>query len=238
MCKNIVLSVIISMFFAFTSKSFAIDVNINDIEDDDIEVVEFDDSFEPINRAIFAFNSIIDAILLKPLALTYQTFVPTWGREALHSMLYNLYEPIYFVNHILQGEHEKAFDNMGRFLTNSTIGLCGIFDVASEAGKKPLVTDFGLTLKSYGIKSGPYIVMPFLGMSSLRDAPGCAIDMLIDPFRYYIFSTSNVKRNVMLTRYGLVAIDKRESVIKLMDQLDAASLDKYSTLRSIYFQKR
>jgi phospholipid-binding lipoprotein MlaA len=225
--------------------SFAMDdVNIDDISDDGMneEFAEVDDRFEGLNRVVFGFNNIVDSILMKPLALTYETFVPAWGRGRIRSFLHNLQEPIFAVNHLLQGDVDKAFHNVGRFLTNTTVGVLGAFDVAGEASLAPARTDFGLTLKKYGIKTGPYIVLPLVGSSSMRDAPSLFVDVFMDPWQYHKFQSlrhsRRVSRSVTSIRYALMVIDKRQGINKLLEQLDAASLDKYVMLRSIYLQRR
>jgi len=239
------LMVIMVLFNSYTTTlSYANEPNIDDILDDGIgaEISEEADEFEGANRAVFAFNSFLDVILLRPLALTYEHFVPQWGRDRIRSVLHNLQEPVFAVNHILQGKPDDAFRNVGRFLTNSTFGVLGIFDVASEAAIMPARTDFGLTLKGYGVKTGPYLVLPLIGSSSVRDAPSMIVDALLDPWQYYNFPYlehgKRTSRNITTIRYAMLTIDKRQSLMKLMDQLDAASLDKYVMLRSIYLQRR
>jgi len=223
-------------------------VNISDIDHSEVHVAENHnevnelDEFEGFNRAVFGFNEFLDSILFKPIAHVYEAVVPTFARDVFKSVLSNLHEPVYFVNHVLQGEPEKAADTMGRFLTNSTVGVLGIVDVASAANIKPKPTDFGLTLKKAGIEKGPYLVLPILGPSSLRDAPSLAVDVLMDPWGYYKFHHVKqhklVRNRVLGIRYSVEFVDKRQRLLKVLDQVDKTSLDKYSTIRSIYLQKR
>lgn len=221
------------------------EVNISDIDEEDYaDVVELsiDDRFEGANRIVLSFNDALDKILLRPLALTYDTFVPSYGRDRVHSVLSNLHEPLYAFNHALQGDPDKAFRSIGRFLTNTIFGLFGLFDIASEAGVVQGKTDFGLTLKKAGMKPGPYLVLPVFGPSNLRDATGAIVDLGIDPIRYAKFKNTSsprlAKRRAANTRYGVEMVDTRQRMNKLYEQLDTTSLDKYLTLRNIYVQKR
>ncbi|MDF3047636.1 MAG: mlaA [Candidatus Midichloriaceae bacterium] len=222
-------------------------VNISDINDAEAYpngeyVNQESDDFEGFNRAMFGFNEFLDALLFKPVAHVYETVVPSFARDRVRSVLSNLHEPVYFVNHVLQGEPEKAADTMGRFLTNSTFGLLGFMDIASAANVKPKPTDFGLTLKKAGVQKGPYLVLPILGPSTLRDASALAVDMAMDPWGYYKFH--HVKRHKLVRnralgiRYSVELVDKRQRLLKVLDQIEKTSLDKYSTIRSMYLQKR
>ncbi len=221
-------------------------VNISDIDDGDAYIHEGSDSsvdeFEGFNRVMFSFNDVIDKILFKPLSQIYETVVPSFARDRIRSVLSNLHEPVYFVNHILQRDPDKAANNLGRFITNSTIGLLGFMDIAALADIPASPTDFGLTLKRAGIGVGPYLVLPIIGPSSLRDAPAFAVDILMDPWGYYKFhhfdNSKRIRRTVTASRYSLEVIDKRQRASKALDQLERTSLDKYSTIRSIYLQKR
>ncbi len=218
-------------------------IDISDITDaDSYEYQNLDtDDFESINRFVFGFNEFMDMILIKPVAQIYETIIPVFARNSIRSVLANLNEPVNIVNHILQGNADQAADSMGRFITNSTVGLFGILDVATSAGVYPAPTDFGLTLKKAGIGTGPYLVLPIIGPSSMRDAPALVVDLFLEPWNYYKFPGFEDKaaRNaVFITRYSLELIDNRVRLIKLIDQIERTSMDKYSTIRSIYLQKR
>lgn len=221
-------------------------INISDIDDEDSYVHAGSDGniddFEGLNRIIFSFNEALDALLFRPIAKVYEVILPSFARDSIRSALSNLHEPVYFVNHVLQCEPEKAGHNVARFLTNSTIGLLGLMDVAATADIKPAPTDFGLTLKKAGVATGPYLVLPILGPSSMRDAPALAVDALMDPWSYYQFHQfkhhQRIQNLVVITRYSLELVDKRQRLMKVLDQIDRTSLDKYSTIRSIYLQKR
>lgn len=222
-----------------SSEKKATEYDISDISDDDLNSIKTGDNFaaqddlEGFNRAMFSFNLAVDNVLIKPVATVYGEVVPQFPKNRVADFLSNLHEPIYFLNHLLQFNPEGAGDALGRFLFNSTFGLLGLMDIATEAGISRKETDFGLTLKHYGIDNGSYLVLPIIGPSSLRDAPSLIIDTLTDPFNSY-----KVPRWAKITRYSTELVSKRERSIKLTDQLESTSLDYYATVRSIYLQKR
>lgn len=216
-------------------------LNLSDIDEHEADE-EINDSFEKINRVIFAFNDTLDIMFLKPIAQLYGFVLPQWGRDRISSFLINLHEPVYFINHLLQGNSVDAISTLNRFLINSTMGGLGILDFASEAGFELRASDFGLTLKKYGIANGPYLILPLLGPSSLRDTPAMLVDLAIDPWGYYKFKNFNHHQSkyntFIIARYSLELIDKRQRHIKVIKDIENTSLDKYLTIRSIYMQKR
>lgn len=213
--------------------------DISDISTEDLNSIktgdEFaaQDDFEGFNRAMFGLNRAIDKVVIKPVATVYGDVVPQFPKNRVSDFVANLHEPVYFLNHVLQLNPEGAADSLGRFLFNSTFGLLGLMDVASEAGIARQETDFGLTLKHYGMGTGPYLVLPIIGPSSLRDAPSLAVDAVADPFNCYKFP-----RWWKIARYSTELVSKRERNLKTLDQLEETSLDFYATVRSIYLQKR
>lgn len=204
------------------------------------------DPFETVNRGVFALNKGVDKILIEPMARTYRTITPTWGRDRVENFMSNLYEPVTFTNYVLQGDAEHAASSIGRFLVNSTIGLLGFFDMASSHDDlKRDPTDFGLTLKSYGSESGPYLILPILGPSSVRDAVGKAIDYVIDPFdKSVVYKRIAYDRNkwkykrYAYVRAGTQALVTRESLLDSLETVEETSFDEYAAIRSIYLQKR
>lgn len=243
--KNLNIFIIIlmlSMSFGICTKPMAIvygDVGDDDEKydlsdiDDDSEEIDFAayDPGESVNRAIFAFNKGLDNVIFKPLAKVYEFVVPAWGRDRVSSFFYNLHEPVYFVNHVLQGNEDKASNNVGRFLTNTILGVGGLFDVAREDVSRS-TTDFGLTMKKHGVGVGNYIVLPILGPSSTRDFPGFVADSFMDPWDYYVDTAT------VITRHSIEMLDKRQRKLKLTDQIEDTSLDEYATIRSMYIQNR
>ena len=204
------------------------------------------DPFEHVNRGIFAFNKGLDKVLMEPMARTYRTVTPVWGRDRVENFMSNLNEPVNFVNHIFQGDEEDAAAAMGRFLVNSTIGLFGFFDMASShEDLKRVPTDFGLTLKSYGTETGPYLILPVFGPSTARDVVGKAVDFSIDPFDKtvvykriaYDHNKWKYKRYPYI-RAGVQALITRESLLDALETVEETSFDEYAAIRSIYLQKR
>lgn len=207
------------------------DLNEDDFENavDDLVI---DDPFEDANRFVFAVNKSVDTVILRPVAQGYRFVVPVWGRDRVDSFLSNLKEPVNFFNAVLQGNPDKASNAVGRFLINSFWGIGGLFDVAYEADIHPVTEDFGRTLGFWGIGTGNYIVLPIIGPSSTRDAPGRAVDYFIDPFTY-VFTTDG-----LLIKNGANLVNTRESLLEFTDNLEKTSLDEYASIRSIYLQKR
>ena len=216
--------------------------DLSNLADDDtdsmylagVAAVDYPDEFEPFNRAMFKLNKGLDTMIFNPIAVGYEEVVPEKARHRVTSFLSNLHEPVYFLNHVLQGEPDLAAQNLGRFLVNTMFGLGGLFDVCSEdlsMGERK--TDFGLTLKKYGVGTGPYLVMPILGPTSGRDLPGWAVDIVADPFNSYKFN-----REFKIARSATEFVNTKQRYRKLLQQLEQTSLDEYSTLRSIYLQKR
>lgn len=242
--KHILLAIVFSLFsIAYANTSNALvygDVgdepyDISDIEDEG-EEIDFaaSDPAESVNRVIFGFNKGLDNMIFKPVAKLYEFLVPEWGRNRVNSFFYNLHEPVYFVNHALQGDADKASKNVGRFLTNTILGVGGLFDVADEANDDlhQATTDFGLTMRKHGVGMGSYIVIPILGPSTTRDFPGYIADSFMDPWDYMVDNAT------IITRHSVELVDKRQRKIKLTDQIEDTSLDEYATIRSMYMQKR
>jgi len=191
------------------------------------------DPLESINRGIFKFNEMLDGVLLKPLAHIYRGVMPEVAQTGVKNALGNMAAPVVLVNSVLQGDYKNSQTTVERFAINSTLGVAGIFDVATEFGiQKENRKDFGQTLGVYGIGSGPYLVLPILGSSNTRDTLGLVADAFADPFTY-IFTPEQ-----SIARASLKGIVKRGDYIGLTDKIYRESLDPYSTLRSIYGQNR
>ncbi len=197
---------------------------------------EVNDPIEPFNRAVYSFNRGLDHLIIRPVAIIYRDLTPNWGKDRVHSAVHNMGEPVTAANAILQLDENLVSDTLGRFITNTILGFGGLIDVAAEANPElsPKKTDFGLTLKKYGVGTGPYLMLPILGPSSCRDAPGLAVDYFLDPFN----STELFSNDFIIARTGVIGLDKRYNYLELTDHVEKTSLDEYSTYRSIYFQKR
>lgn len=213
--------------------------DLSNISDDDLSTstkpdVRINDPLEGFNRGVFKFNKGFDKVIMMPAATAYKFGVPDWGKERIDSVLSNLYEPVSFANALLQGDFKLAERNLARFLTNTVLGLGGMFDIASLNEKElaPAYTDFGLTLRSYGANTGPYLVLPILGPSSPRDALGIIGDTAMNPYNYLGNKEARIGKTV------LESVNLRYEHIDTIRDIENTSLDEYATFRSIYAQKR
>lgn len=194
------------------------------------------DPLEPMNRAVFGFNQAVDRALLKPLARGYRAAVPAFGRERVHDFLSNLRSPLVLANDVLQGDADRAMQTLMRFAFNTSFGIGGLFDVASPGGIPYHDEDFGQTFAVWGIGEGPYLVLPIIGPSNPRDATGLVVEWLSDPFTNYMDNTG--RDWAIWTRTGVVGIDKRESLLDTLEEVERTSLDYYSSIRALYRQRR
>ncbi|HZT51324.1 MAG TPA: VacJ family lipoprotein [Stellaceae bacterium] len=195
------------------------------------------DPLEPMNREIFDFNQFLDRILIKPVSQGYRTVVPEFGRNAIRNFLHNLGEPVIFANDTMQGEFELAHDTFARFLINSTYGIGGIFDIAGQTGLERQTGDFGQTLYSWGVPSGPYLVLPIFGPSDPRDAVGMGVDGLMDPFGY-LAGAYGAANSATIGRMAASGVDLRSRNIETLDDLQRNAIDYYAEIRSLYRQHR
>ena len=190
------------------------------------------DPLESMNRSIYSFNDKVDAAVLKPVATAYQTVTPRLARSGVTNFFDNLGDAWSFVNNVLQGQGEGAYNSMVRFSVNTVFGIGGLFDVASEAGIQRAKQDFGQTLGRWGVPTGPYLVLPFFGPSTVRDTAG----MVVDAYGYPANSVDDVRwRNSL---YGLRVVNRRADLLKAGDMLDSVALDKYSLMRDVYLRSR
>jgi len=200
------------------------------------EVSTVNDPFEKVNRVVFSFNIIFDKIILRPIAVTYKAIVPGFVRNRITYSLNNLSMPITAVNNLLQGELRKAGVSTSRFIINSTVGLLGFFDPASSMGLVTETEDFGQTLSVWGVSSGPYVVLPFLGPSNPRDFAGLLSTSLLDPM--YQIGGGSASDSLRTYRLGTGAVDFRSQNVEILDDLQNNSIDYYAAVRSFYAQGR
>jgi phospholipid-binding lipoprotein MlaA len=196
---------------------------------DPLSEVENPDPYEDINRAIFAFNDRLDQMVLSPVARGYRRVTPDVAERGIGNVFSNLSEFNSAVNSILQGKVDAALASAGRFAVNTTLGIAGLFDVASEMGLESRETDFGETLAVWGVPRGPYLMVPFLGPRTLRSGVGNVADIYLSP-EAYIESVSG--RNAL---YALRVVDERAA---LLDADALLSGDRYVFLRDAYLQRR
>lgn len=201
-------------------------------------VAEFranNDPLEPLNRGMYAVNEGIDVLVLRPAAEAYRIFLPPEARTAIRNILGNLRTPVILVNDLLQGETTRAAATAGRFVVNTTVGIGGIFDAATNWGLLGHTEDFGQTFAVWGAQEGPYLFIPVLGPSNPRDLAGAGAGVAVDPFTWIGGDAVQV---FSITRTAATALDTRESLIETLDAVKRESLDPYATLRSAYRQRR
>ena len=189
------------------------------------------DPWEPLNRRIHAFNNVVDRAVAKPLASAYVAVVPQPMRLGVTNFFDNLSSPRTFVNQLLQGRPRHAFQTLGRFVVNSTLGIGGIFDPASDLKMKRRSEDFGQTFGVWGWQRSRYLELPFFGPRTLRDTFGLAGDIPLSP----VSRVENDKVRVGLQ--GLQLVDTRSQLLSL-DSLRAGAPDEYALTRDAWMQRR
>ena len=190
------------------------------------------DPYEGFNRTMFKFNDTLDQVALKPAATVYKRVLPSFVQTGVGNFFGNLDDLWNSVNNLLQGKGEAGMSDATRLAVNSTVGIGGLFDVASKAGLPKHNEDFGQTLGVWGFKSGPYLMLPLLGPSTLRDTAALPLDSLGDPWHYvYPVSLRNIGT---VTR----VIDKRAALLDASNLLEDAALDRYEFVRDSYLQRR
>lgn len=197
------------------------------------------DPLEKMNRTIFAFNDGVDTVVVKPVAEAYQTVVPNQVNKGVTNFFSNLGDVAVIANDLLQFKFKQAASDSGRFFLNSTVGLLGFVDVASEFGLPKHEEDFGQTLGYWGINSGPYLVLPIFGPSSTRDAFGLGADSFLDPLFYATGNTSDTLVDpAYLVPYAIKGVDTRADLLGAEKILEVAALDKYTYIRDAYLARR
>ena len=190
------------------------------------------DPLESMNRSIYSFNEGVDEAIFKPVATAYQTVTPRVARQGVTNFFDNLGDAWSFVNNVLQGQGQGAYNSMVRFSVNTVLGIGGLFDIASEAGIERQKQDFGQTLGRWGMPTGPYLVLPFWGPSTVRDSAG----LVVDAYGYPANTMDDVRwRNSL---FGLRMVNNRANLLKAGDVLDSVALDKYSLVRDVYLRSR
>ncbi|MBI3897930.1 MAG: VacJ family lipoprotein [Gammaproteobacteria bacterium] len=191
------------------------------------------DPLEGFNRTMYSFNNKFDRYLLKPVASGYRTVTPAPVRKGVSNFFSNLREPLVLLNNVLQGKFKNAASDLGRFVTNTTIGVFGLFDVASHVGLERHTEDFGQTLGAWGVGEGPYLVLPFLGPSNVRDGFGLVGDYAAYPPTY--MEEQSTASKLLAVRI----IDTRTQLLDAGDILEqAAGEDSYVFVREAYLQRR
>ncbi|MFJ1300129.1 VacJ family lipoprotein [Pseudomonadota bacterium AL_CKDN230030165-1A_HGKHYDSX7] len=193
------------------------------------------DPWEGFNRGVYKFNDSVDRALFKPVAQAYTYVVPAPARDCVHNMFSNVNDLWAGTNSMLQGRGHDFINTLGRFLFNTTMGVGGCFDVASANGARKIPNDFGVTLGVWGIGSGPYLVLPIYGSSTIRDGAGLAGDWQAGQF-VSVGAIDNIRLRNSL--WGLQVVDTRASLLEVTDTVDRVALDPYSFVRDAYLQRR
>ena len=190
------------------------------------------DPFEGMNRGVYRFNETLDEFVARPVARTYRELLHDEIRMRVRNFFSNLADPFIGVNNMLQGKFADGASDWARFAFNSTVGLLGLHDVATDMGYDKHNEDFGQTFGRWGVGFGPYLVLPLLGPSSVRDGTGTALDWYTDPLGLV---DSN---RVRYTLVGVRLTQQRADLLDASKLLEEAALDRYVFLRDAYFQRR
>ncbi|WP_426192312.1 MlaA family lipoprotein [Massilia sp. DWR3-1-1] len=190
------------------------------------------DPYEPFNRKMFAFNDTVDRVALKPAATAYKKVLPSMVQTGVNNFFGNLSDLWTGANNLLQGKGKDGLTDFARFGLNSTLGLLGVMDIGSDVGLQKHNEDFGQTLGAWGVQSGPYLMLPVFGPSTVRDTAAIPLDIKADPWGYkepvYIRNTGTALR----------AVDQRAAVLDASNLMEEAALDRYEFIRDGFLQRR
>jgi len=190
------------------------------------------DPGERLNRGMFFVHTFLDNMAIRPVTSVYRGVMPDYGKQRVSAFVHNLGSPVYFANSVLQGDVDNSFAVLWRFVLNTTVGLGGIFDVASEAGLRADDRDFGETLAVWGFGSGEYTFLPVFGPGTMRDSIGRFVDILWNPSLWMHEEWPGY------AQAGLTIVDTRSRHWNTIEDIYRNSLDPYATFRSAYLQKR
>ncbi len=190
------------------------------------------DPLEGFNRAMFALNDDLDKVVIKPAAKGYEALLPELARRGVANFFANIGDLYIAANDLLQGKVPDAVNDVGRVLVNSTLGILGVRDVASELGVEKHDEDFGQTLGAWGVGEGAYLVLPFFGSRTLRDSFGLGLDLAVDPVSHMYPVTD---RNALIATRVLSDRTQLFAAEKIVDE---AALDRYSYVRNAYLARR
>jgi phospholipid-binding lipoprotein MlaA len=206
--------------------------------DDELEYgdgMDAADPFESTNRKVFVFNQGVEMVVIDPITKGYRFVLPEPARKGINRAFLNLNSPKTMVNDLLQLRFADAAETLGRFVLNTTLGLGGLFDAGKAAGWERHESDFGQTLAKFGVGSGPYLVIPIFGPSTVRDGFGAIVDLGFQPLNYILGPTELLTHVYITSGRGLAAIDDVHDELKALEN---SSIDYYAALRSAYLQSR
>lgn len=216
-----------------TSIAFAGGVATNAKAAETPAVDDVNDPIEPVNRFFFQVNEALQVWFIRPAATMYRAFLPPGVRRGVNNVLANLGEPVTLANELLQGEGARAQATVERFAINTTYGVGGLYDQATDMGRPRHKEDFGQTMAVWGAGEGFYLMLPLFGPSNPRDAVGkLVVDPFFDPLTYVASSDARLARTIVK------GIDEYEGVMDELEQIKKTSIDYYAALRSMYRQKR
>lgn len=224
-----ILSIIFSLCDAYSndnpkaSKDRLVDINTN-------ICYHIYDPYEKFNRTMFTFNETLDNTILKPAVSAYNKTVPSWGRTRIRSFFINLMSPLTFLNNLLQGNPDAAAKTFFRFMINSTFGILGTIDYAKDFELYQNPQHFGDTFAHYGANYGAYLVLPFVGPSTVRSTVGMPFDAVLNPI------SLELNKEEMITAYLGNKFTARADILDFTSSLEASSLDYYAQVRSMYIQ--
>lgn len=190
------------------------------------------DPWESMNRSVFSFNDKLDRIVLKPVATVYRDVVPSFARKGVHNFFGNLSDVWSAVNNALAGRKQETGDSISRVFVNTTVGVLGLFDVATDLKIERHKADFGTTLARWGVKPGPYVVLPLLGPATLREVAALPVDYRANLTNQF----SEAATRDTLTLLNLV--DTRATYLGASKAVEGAALDSYSFIRDVYLQRQ
>lgn len=197
-----------------------------------VDEVEIKDPWMGFNRSMYKFNDGLDKAIIAPAARGYRAVVPKPIRQGVSNFFENLADIITAINNLLQGKPKEALSDTARVLVNTTLGVGGLFDIASRMNLEKHHEDFGQTLAVWGVKNGPYIVLPIFGPSTLRDTTGTIVDVTLHPL-------SGVEETeIVYSTVGLYVVDERAELLEASDIIEQAALDPYVFQRDAYYQSR
>lgn len=190
------------------------------------------DPYEKLNRKIFAFNNTLDHLILRPLAIGYIKVTNNYTKARVGNFLENINSPLTVVNYGLQMNLSSSLKVLWRFIINTTLGVGGLFDVASKVGLKSSIQTFGNTLAHYGVGSGPYLIIPFIGSTTARDMTDIFTNNILNPLNY------KINKDLQLSFTSVKLIHDRAAVLKFTDFIAKNSADPYVAIRSSVHQNR
>ena len=199
--------------------------------------VQISDPWEPFNQKMFTFNLKVDEYALRPVAKAYDAILPDAAQRGVGRFFRNLGVVERFANNLFQGKFPRAGQEVGRFLVNTTMGCAGFLDVADSVfGWQEHPEDFGQTLAVYGVDNGPYLVLPFLGPSTVRDVTGAAVDGALNPMNYFLSTLQvfAIKGGIQVAS----VVNFRSMNLDLFENIQSSSVDMYGAVQDGYVQRR